>query len=96
MRVVTFGLGGFNTSKPANNVIGDVTVADPAPIPVLVNADVLAAKANAALTANAVYLAIGAPTNPQVVAQVDRLTRECSAIIRLLLAGDLLLDVTNT
>ena len=32
-------------------------------------------KANAALTANATYLAIGAPTNAQVVTQVDRCVR---------------------
>ena len=94
MRVVTYGPGGFNApGKPLGNVVNDVVVAD---IPASVNTDTLIGKANAALAANANYLAIASPTNAQVVAQVDRLTRECSALIRLLLGGDLLLDVTNT
>jgi hypothetical protein len=58
------------------------------------NGDAIRAKALAALTANTTYLAVGAPTNPQVVAQVDRLTRECSALIRLML--DQVDDITGT
>lgn len=50
-----------------------------------VTADTLRGRAQAALTANATYLAIGSPTNAQVGAQVQTLTKECSALIRLLL-----------
>jgi hypothetical protein len=42
--------------------------------------------AESALAANATFLAIGAPTNAQVLAQVQTLTKECNGIIRLLTA----------
>lgn len=41
-------------------------------------------KAQQALTANATYLALASPSTAQNTAQIQRLTREASALIRLL------------
>lgn len=73
----------------------NVTSANTAAIQALINAyvlDTVAAggvastltqKAGQALTANATFLALAAPTNAQTLAQVQLLTRECNALIRL-------------
>lgn len=45
----------------------------------------LRTKAVNAIAANATFMAIGSPSNAQVVAQVRLLTRECNALIRLAL-----------
>lgn len=58
------------------------------------NAETLRDRAAQALVANRTFLAIGAPSNAQVVAQVQRLTRECSALIRLALGA--VDDVSDT
>lgn len=49
------------------------------------NQTTLQQRARAALVANGAYLGITGPTNQQVVAQVNALTKECSTLIRLLL-----------
>lgn len=56
------------------------------------NAASLRDRAAQALAANAAFLALASPTNAQVLAQVQRLTKECSALIRL---GQNLLDTTD-
>ena len=43
-------------------------------------------RARDALTANRDFLAVQSPTNAAVLAQVRMLTRECSALIRLMLS----------
>lgn len=58
------------------------------------NATSLATRASNALAANTAFLALPIPTNPQVLAQVQLLSKECSAIIRLLLGQ--LDDISGT
>lgn len=52
----------------------------------------LEGNARNAYTANRNFLAVASPTNAQVVAQVRALTRQQNAVIRLLVARDLLTD----
>lgn len=42
-------------------------------------------KADVALAANAAFLALAPPTQAQAVAQVQLLTKECTALIRMML-----------
>lgn len=68
------------TETVVRNAEGDEIVIAPE---TAVNAALLRKKARAALTVNADYLALAAPDLAQVRAQVNILTRECSALIRL-------------
>jgi hypothetical protein len=65
-------------------VIGDLNYPNNAP-PEFLNKVTLLDKASKALTANSTFLAIGAPTNAQTLAQIRLLTRENNALIRLLI-----------
>lgn len=57
----------------------------PAPSASDVNTGTLEQRAATAIANNVNYLAVTAPTNAQVVAQVARLTRQSTGVIRLLL-----------
>lgn len=91
LRRTVYGPDGFDPAKPNSNVIDTADVPIPAEQE---NADTLRARATAALAANANYLAIATPSNLQVAGQVRTLTKECNALIRLLLG--LLADVSDT
>lgn len=49
------------------------------------NAETIVERAGTALANNAEYLALGTPTNAQAAAQIEALTRQVNALIRLVL-----------
>ena len=71
---------------------GGTTWVQPAVPVAITNQQTLQQKAQTALATNATYLGLASPTTAQAVTQVGVLTRECSALIRLLLG---LLDSTQ-
>ena len=86
--VIVYGPGG---SSIPNNVVATEQVDTPQ---TLINERSVRDKARLALTANATYLALANPTAAQNTAQIKKLTRECSGLIRLLL--NQLDDVSDT
>jgi hypothetical protein len=58
------------------------------------NASTLRDRARQALSVNAAYLALPAPTNPQIATQVVRLTKQVNGLIRLLVEETSDLDGT--
>lgn len=86
----SYGIGGYDTTKPANNVVADEVVVSP-------TADAIAdleTKLTAAVAANKTFLALSSPTAAQVGAQVKSLTRQVNALLRLRLNA--LSDLTDS
>lgn len=79
------GILGVSDKPPTADVRCPSLSCAPTPDPTAVNAQTLRDKAATALTANAAFLALTSPTNAQTASQVQTLTREVNAVIRLLL-----------
>ncbi len=71
----------WDVTDDAGNLIGhDI---EPIPTPEQVREVQLRSRAATALNTNRAFLALGSPSNAQVLAQVKALTRQVSALIRL-------------
>jgi len=81
----------INTHAGRGGILEAVDLPDD---PIQVNTDTLHARCHQALSTNAAFLALASPTNAQTLAQVKVLTRECTALIRLLL--NQVDDITGT
>lgn len=87
----SFDASGAQTSSRTYNAAEDAAAADSARA---LNANTMRDRMQAAITANSTYLALNNPTTAQRDAHIQRLTRECNALMRLVLgATD---DVTGT
>jgi hypothetical protein len=75
-----YGPGGFDSSKPNNNVVSTDNIADD---PREVNASTLEQRLRDAIASNRDYNNLAAPTVAQTNAQVKSLTRQMNALIRL-------------
>lgn len=90
------------TTAPDGSTVETIVYADgsrsvqytPGPGTPAANQQTLQNRAQAAQAANATFLALASPTNAQTLAQVQLLTKECNALIKLALG--LFADTSGT
>lgn len=84
--------GAVTAQRALTQAEADAFAAEDAAALAVTNETTLRDRAAAALTANDTFLALASPTNAQTLAQVQKLTRECSGLIRLVIRA---LDTTD-
>lgn len=99
MRIVTYGVGGYDPNQPNNNIISDVTVSDPIEQTNLANLvgkarNAVATNTNFQTNAATVTYPLSAAAQQALVNEVVAMSRQNNALIKIVL-GLVLADMTQ-